>query len=112
MPPQVAERIYPAGGEKLNPAAREALEKAAKDRSGEEGGVFTKIEQAEAQGAAWSFRWTTVMPCVLIVIFGLIALVDKMRGGYRAGSPDHRPGRAAAAGPRRPRRDVAAGPTR
>ena len=82
VPPQAAEKLYPAGGEKLNPAAREALEQAAKvDPAKKE--EFTTIEQSEAQGAAWSYRWTTVLPCVLIVIFGLIALVDKMRGGYR-----------------------------
>jgi hypothetical protein len=82
VPPKVAERLYPAGGEKLNPAAREAVENLAKDDPAKKE-VATKIELAEAQGAAWSFRWTAVMPCVLIVIFGLIALVDKMRGGYR-----------------------------
>jgi MFS family permease len=80
VPPEVAERIYPAGGEKLNPAAREALE----PKPGEEPSALDKqVVDAETAGAAWSFRWTTVLPCVLIVIFGLIALVDKMRGGYR-----------------------------
>lgn len=42
------------------------------------------IEKAEAQGAAWAFRWVTVLPAILVVIFGLIALVDAMRGGYKA----------------------------
>jgi hypothetical protein len=82
VPSRVAERIYPAGGERLRPIARESLERAAKDDPAKQE-VFTKVEMAEAQGAAWSYRWTTVLPCILIVIFGLIALVDKMRGGYR-----------------------------
>jgi MFS family permease len=82
VPPQVAERLYPAGGEKLNPVAREVIETESKtDPAKKE--ELDKIVTAEAQGAAWSFRWTTVMPVVLVVIFGLIALVDKMRGGYR-----------------------------
>ncbi len=81
VPPEVSQRIYPAGGDKLNPAAREALEpKANEQPTPEASAVIT----AEAEGAAWAFRWTAVMPAVLVVIFGLIALIDKLRGGYRA----------------------------
>jgi MFS family permease len=76
VPPQVAERLWPAGGQKVNPEARERLEKGSP--------TAQAVAQAEIAGAAWSFRWTTVMPVVLIVIFGLIGIIDKLRGGYRA----------------------------
>ena len=42
------------------------------------------IEEAEKVGAAWAFRWVAVLPCVLVVIFGLIAIIDWLRGGYKA----------------------------
>jgi MFS family permease len=83
MPTDVTERIFPAGGQKLNPAARELLDDLAKTDPAKEQ-VLAEVKQAEATGASWAFRWTTVLPCVLVVIFGLIALVDKLRGGYRA----------------------------
>lgn len=79
IPQRVAQRIYPAGGEKINPAARTALvhQPAKAD-------LLTAVEQAEVEGARWAFRWTTVLPSVLIVIFGLVALYDYFRGGYCA----------------------------
>jgi len=83
VPPEVSQRIYPAGGEKLNPAAREQLEELAKTDEAEKQRL-AEVVKAETQGAAWAFRWTTVLPVVLIAIFGLIALVDKLRGGYKA----------------------------
>ncbi len=99
VPPEVARRIYPAGGDKLNPAAREALE----PKPGQEPSPEARaVMDAETKGAAWSFRWTTVLPCVLIVIFGLIALVDKLRGGYRQvhlTAPPAAPRQPAHAGP-------------
>ena len=42
------------------------------------------IEDAEKNGAAWAFRWVAVLPCLLVVVFGLIALSDRLRGGYKA----------------------------
>ncbi len=42
------------------------------------------VEEAEKNGAAWAFRWVAVLPCILVVVFGLIALTDRLRGGYRA----------------------------
>jgi MFS family permease len=74
VPPEVSHRIYPAELSKVQPAARGLLA----DKSAEEA-----IEKAEIEGARYAFRWVSVMPAVLIVIFGLIVLVDKMRGGYR-----------------------------
>jgi len=86
IPKDVSERIYPAQGKKLNPAARPALEpkKDADGKPEEKSELLVAVEKAEVEGARWAFRWTTVLPVVLIVIFGLIALFDLMRGGYKA----------------------------
>ena len=62
--------------------APEIVEQAAKDDPAKRD-KFEMVEAAEKEGAAWSYRWTTVLPCALVVIFGLIGLVDKLRGGYR-----------------------------
>jgi MFS family permease len=100
IPPEAKEKLYPADNNKINPEARrflgevEKLDRTAKkeqkdlppaERSliDKDEPVIADVNKAEAAGASWAFRWTTVLPCVLIVIFGLIALVDKMRGGYR-----------------------------
>lgn len=74
--PEIQQFLYPSGGMKLNPAAVKAL-----DKSTEEGQA---IEKAEASGASFALQRIAVMPVALVVIFGLVALVDKMRGGYRA----------------------------
>lgn len=34
-------------------------------------------------GFSMAFRWVAILPCILVVIFGAIALSDKLRGGYR-----------------------------
>jgi hypothetical protein len=31
-----------------------------------------------------AFRWVSILPCVLVVIFGAIAIKDRMSGGYQA----------------------------
>jgi MFS family permease len=74
LPPAVTEHIFPAGNKKLNPDAEKLLA----------GDAKAKVEQAEAVGARYAFRWVAVLPCVLIFIFGIIALSDRIRGGYRA----------------------------
>src|SRR5207248_5542437 len=76
VPPEVSQRLYPAGGAKVNPDALASLPKDAPEAKA--------VADAEVQGAVWAFRWSAVMPAVLVVIFGLIALVDKLRGGYKA----------------------------
>jgi hypothetical protein len=86
LPPRAAQELYPAGFEKLNPAVSKLIEDSAKPDakpalSKEDDAAIRKAERA---GAAWAFRWVAVLPCVLVVIFGLIALIDKMRGGYKA----------------------------
>jgi hypothetical protein len=86
LPGVVTDHIYPAGTKKLSPEAVNLLKaekaKDALDAAGKE--KLDAIEQAEASGAAWAFRWVAVLPCLLVVIFGLIAISDKLRGGYKA----------------------------
>jgi MFS family permease len=84
LPAQVRERIYPAGPEKLNPEAVNLVDKQAKADGADAKQTQTYIREAEKVGAAWAFRWVAVLPCVLVVIFGLIAVIDKLRGGYKA----------------------------
>jgi hypothetical protein len=87
IPPEVDARLYPAGGKKIDPVARTLIPepKLLPDGTKEpESPMLQAVKAAEVEGARWAFRWTTVLPAVLVVIFGLIALVDRMRGGYRA----------------------------
>ncbi|HVA48381.1 MAG TPA: MFS transporter [Pirellulales bacterium] len=42
-----------------------------------------ELASAEAQGAAMAFRYVSMLPSVLVVVFGLIALRDKALGGYK-----------------------------
>jgi hypothetical protein len=74
LPTAITAHIYPAGSKKLNPDATKLLTGA--DEKG--------VEKAEAVGAAWAFRWVAVLPCILVFIFGAIALSDRLRGGYKA----------------------------
>ena len=46
--------------------------------------VRTVVVEAEARGAAMAFRLVSVLPTLLIFIFGAIAIRDRLRGGYRA----------------------------
>jgi len=78
MPPAMFDFLYPAGKAKLNPdltaVARTQLTEESRD----------VIGKAEAQGAAFAYRRVAILPCILIAVFGLIVLVDKLRGGYKA----------------------------
>jgi len=76
IPPEVTTRLYPAGTDKLNPVARQQLP----PQSDEAKAVGT----AEIEGARQAFRKVAMLPMVLVAIFGLIAVYDKLRGGYRA----------------------------
>ncbi|MGD9646760.1 MAG: sugar MFS transporter [Pirellulales bacterium] len=40
-------------------------------------------KRAESTGFSMAFRWVSVLPVVLVIIFGAIALYDKARGGYK-----------------------------
>ena len=41
------------------------------------------VADAQKEGAKWSFRYVSVLPMVLILLFGGIALYDRSRGGYK-----------------------------
>jgi len=43
----------------------------------------TIVTEAQKKGAKWSFRYVSVLPLILIFIFGGIALSDRARGGYK-----------------------------
>jgi hypothetical protein len=76
LPEQAAQFLYPAGGRKLNPDAVKALDKTTPQGQA--------VEKAEASGASFALTRIAVMPIALVVIFGLVAAFDKLRGGYRA----------------------------
>jgi MFS family permease len=104
VPTFIASHIYPAGDRKLNPDARTLLDDAQKTvKLSKEGQLpadkqkeleyatallgkidITAVENAEKMGGAYAFRWVAVLPCLLIVIFGAIAVTDRLRGGYKA----------------------------
>ncbi len=58
-------KINPESAKKLSPEGKKGL------------------ERAEAHGAAMAFRVVSVLPIFLVIIFGAIALRDKLIGGYR-----------------------------
>jgi hypothetical protein len=41
------------------------------------------VERAEAQGAQQAFRKVAILPVLLVIIFGSIAVADRLRGGYK-----------------------------
>lgn len=41
------------------------------------------VDAAEIEGARQAFRKVAVLPLILVVIFGSIAVADKIKGGYR-----------------------------
>jgi MFS family permease len=43
----------------------------------------TVVTEAQKEGAKWSFRYVSVLPVLLVIIFGGIALSDRSRGGYK-----------------------------
>jgi MFS family permease len=46
--------------------------------------IKKELVEPEREGASWAFRWVSVLPAVLVVIFGLIAILDWLMGGYKA----------------------------
>jgi len=46
--------------------------------------IQKELVEPEKKGASWAFRWVSVLPVVLVVIFGLITIGDWLRGGYKA----------------------------
>ena len=76
VPPEVAQQLYPASADRLNPEARQHLPS--------QGDATKSVESAEIVGARAAFRKVAFLPMALVVIFGLIAIYDKIRGGYKA----------------------------
>ena len=48
------------------------------------------VDAAEAVGAQLAFRQVAILPVILVVIFGTIAISDRLRGGYK---PEELPGK-------------------
>jgi MFS family permease len=75
--PQIARNeLYPPNGVVVVPEVLAKLPADAPQR--------TAIRDAEASGASNALRLTTALPVTLIALFGLIALFDLLRGGYKA----------------------------
>jgi MFS family permease len=53
------------------------------ERAGSDARAAEILETARAAGAAMPFRWTAILPIFLLVVFGLLWLRDRARGGYR-----------------------------
>jgi MFS family permease len=43
----------------------------------------TIVTEAQKEGAKWSFRYVSILPVILIFVFGGIAAADRARGGYK-----------------------------
>lgn len=41
-------------------------------------------EEAQRIGFSMAFRWVSLLPLILVFVFGAIAISDRLRGGYRA----------------------------
>jgi fucose permease len=86
--PKVDEFLFPAGGKKLDPRAVNALkEKYDADKKQNPEAKMPEelqtVENAEAGGASFALTRIAVMPALLFVIFSLIGLGNKARGGYK-----------------------------
>jgi MFS family permease len=46
--------------------------------------AYQIAEDAQRVGFSMAFRWVSILPLVLVFVFGAIALGDHRRGGYRA----------------------------
>jgi MFS family permease len=106
LPRVITQYIYPAGNKKLNPDARKVVsasqtlvDEAEQDKLPDDSTTRTHVEnarkvldiatlqaitEAETVGARYAFRFVALLPCILVVVFGAIALSDRMRGGYKA----------------------------
>jgi MFS family permease len=106
LPAAITQYIFPAGNKKLNPEARKVLttsqtlvDEAEQGKLPDDSATRARVENAqkildtvslpavidaESVGARYAFRLVALLPCILIVIFGAIALSDRMRGGYKA----------------------------
>jgi hypothetical protein len=74
----------------LNKDEMKALEKTVKTAKEQEQPVneqdvaaLSAAKSAESTGFSMAFRWVSVLPIALVIIFGAIALYDKAQGGYK-----------------------------
>jgi MFS family permease len=72
LPPEVQASVKRADGS-LDQDKLEVVAKTQKD----------VVDRAEAQGAQQAFRKVAILPVILVVIFGSIAVYDRLRGGYK-----------------------------
>jgi MFS family permease len=106
LPSVITQFIYPAGNKKLNPDARKVLSEsqtlvgeAEQDKLPDDSETRAHVKNAqqvldvaslqavtaaETVGARYAFRFVALLPCILVVVFGAIALSDRLRGGYKA----------------------------
>lgn len=90
--PQVAQKVIIDG--RYSPQEAEKLKGTADE---------TAVKEALRQGAAMSIRWVSILPTILIFVFGGMLLYYRSIGGYRAIKLDAQPGSPAApmdAGPK------------
>jgi MFS family permease len=82
-------RIYDNGTlEALPPQAQAIVRKADGQLDQDKLQALRKTQQAavdaaEAAGAQQAFRRVAILPVILVVIFGAIAITDRLRGGYK-----------------------------
>jgi MFS family permease len=41
------------------------------------------VTDAQSVGFSWAFRWVSILPVGLIILFGIVILYDRSRGGYK-----------------------------
>jgi hypothetical protein len=69
-------------GKKLNEDEIKTLQ--TEDKStGSKPAALAVAEAAQREGFSWAFRWVSLLPVLLVVLFGGIFLYDKARGGYK-----------------------------
>lgn len=88
LSPRVEEFLFPGGNRKLEPRAVSALKElyAEQKKANPDAPMpeeLQKVRDAESAGASFVLTRIAVMPIILVAIFGLIGLFDKMRGGYK-----------------------------
>ena len=60
------------------------VDPAAVEKMAEDSPAAALAAQAQSQGYRMAFRWVSLLPAVLIVIFSGVILYDRSRGGYKA----------------------------
>ena len=47
-------------------------------------GAQAQMDKALSIASSYSFKWVAVLPAALLIVFGIIWLSDKAKGGYKA----------------------------